>query len=64
MLYYLSLFTEEFSFLNIFNYITLRTGGAIFTSFFLTLLIGPALVAKLRSYKIQQVEREYGPASH
>lgn len=64
MLYYLSLFTEEFSFLNIFNYITLRTGAAIFTSFFLTLLIGPALVAKLRSYKIQQVEREYGPASH
>ena len=64
MLYYLAQFKEEFSFLNIFNYITFRTGAAVFTSFFLTLLMGPAVVAKLRSYKIQQIEREYGPASH
>ena len=64
MLYYLSLFKDDISFLNIFSYITSRTGAAIFTAFFLTLLIGPRVVAKLRSYKIQQVEREYGPASH
>lgn len=64
MFYWLSLFKDDFSFLNIFNYITFRTGAAIFTSFFLTLLIGPAVVRKLRSYKIQQIEREYGPASH
>lgn len=64
MLYYLSLFKDDVSFLNIFSYITFRTGAAIFTAFFLTLLIGPRIVAKLRSYKIQQVEREYGPASH
>ncbi|MBR4591616.1 MAG: phospho-N-acetylmuramoyl-pentapeptide-transferase [Elusimicrobiaceae bacterium] len=64
MLYYLSLFKDDISFLNIFNYITFRTGAAIFTAFFLTLMMGPKIVAKLRSYKIQQVEREYGPASH
>lgn len=64
MLYYLSLFKDDVSFLNIFSYITFRTGAAIFTAFFLTLLIGPRVVAKLRSYKIQQIEREYGPASH
>jgi len=64
MFYYLSLFKEDLSFLNIFSYITFRTGAAIFTSFLLTLLIGPAVVKKLRSYKIQQIEREYGPASH
>lgn len=64
MFYYLSLFKDDISFLNIFNYITFRTGAAIFTSFFLTLLIGPAVVRKLRSYKIQQIERDYGPASH
>ena len=64
MLYYLSLFTDDVSFLNIFSYITFRTGAAVFTAFFLTLLIGPKVVAKLRSYKIQQIEREYGPASH
>ena len=34
MLYYLSLFTDDFSFLNIFSYITFRTGAAIVTSFF------------------------------
>ena len=64
MFYYLSLFKDDISFLNIFSYITFRTGAAIFTSFLLTLLIGPAVVKKLRSYKIQQIEREYGPASH
>ncbi|MBO4675717.1 MAG: phospho-N-acetylmuramoyl-pentapeptide-transferase, partial [Elusimicrobiaceae bacterium] len=64
MLYYLSLFKDDLSFLNIFSYITFRTGAAIFTSFLLTLCIGPAVVRKLRSYKIQQIEREYGPASH
>ena len=64
MLYYLTQFKDDFTFLNIFSYITFRTGAAVFTSFFLSLLLGPALVAKLRSYKIQQIEREYGPASH
>ncbi len=64
MLYYLSLFKDDISWLNIFNYITFRTGGAIVTSFLLSLLIGPSLIAKLRSFKIQQIEREYGPASH
>ena len=64
MLYYLSLFKDDLSFLNIFNYLTFRTGGAIVTAFLLSLLLGPGLVAKLRSYKIQQIERQYGPASH
>lgn len=64
MLYYLSLFKDDLSFLNIFGYLTFRTGAAIVTAFLLSLLLGPALVRKLRSYKIQQIEREYGPASH
>lgn len=64
MFYYLSLFKDDVSFLNIFNYLTFRTGAAIMTAFFISLLIGPRLIAKLRSYKIQQIEREYGPASH
>ena len=64
MFYYLSHLSSNISFLNIFNYITFRTGAAVFTSFFLTLLIGPAVVRKLRSYKISQIERAYGPKSH
>lgn len=64
MLYYLSLFKDDVSFLNIFNYLTFRTGAAVVTAFLLSLFFGPSLVAKLRSFKIQQIEREYGPASH
>lgn len=64
MFYYLSHLTDSWSFLNIFSYITFRTGAAVFTSFFLTLLIGPAVIRKLRSYKIQQIERAYGPQTH
>ncbi len=64
MLYYLSLFKDDFSFLNIFNYLTFRTGAAIATAFVISLLLGPSLVARLRAFKIQQIEREYGPASH
>lgn len=64
MLYYLSLFKDDLSFLNIFSYITFRTGGAIVTSFLISLWLGPGLIAKLRSFKIQQIERQYGPASH
>ena len=33
MMYYLSLFKDDIGFLNIFNYITFRTGAAIFTAF-------------------------------
>ena len=52
MLYYLSLFKDDLSFLNIFNYITFRTGGAIVTSFLLSLWLGPGLIAKLRAFMI------------
>lgn len=64
MLYYLSLFKDDLSVLNIFSYITFRTGGAIVTAFLLSLLLGPGLIAKLQALKIKQIERQYGPASH
>ncbi|MBI4802339.1 MAG: phospho-N-acetylmuramoyl-pentapeptide-transferase [Elusimicrobia bacterium] len=64
MLYYLHHFRDIFNPLNVFQYITFRTGGAIITSFLVSLLIGPCLIAKLRSYKIGQVQRADGPKSH
>ncbi|NLO91788.1 MAG: phospho-N-acetylmuramoyl-pentapeptide-transferase [Elusimicrobia bacterium] len=64
MLYYLHLYKEYFSALNIFQYITFRAAGALVTSFLICMLLGPRLIAKLRSYKIQQVQRDCGPASH
>ncbi|PIU19494.1 MAG: phospho-N-acetylmuramoyl-pentapeptide-transferase, partial [Elusimicrobia bacterium CG08_land_8_20_14_0_20_59_10] len=64
MLYYAHHFRDIFSPLNVFQYITFRAGGAVMTSFLLSLLIGPWLIAKLRSYKIGQVQRADGPQTH
>ncbi|WP_428898162.1 phospho-N-acetylmuramoyl-pentapeptide-transferase [Parelusimicrobium proximum] len=64
MLYYLSNYTADWSFLNIFGYITFRAGGAVITALFLALVLGPFIIKKLRSYKIGQIQRECGPASH
>jgi len=64
MLYYLSLLKHDIGFLNIFSYITFRAGGAIFTAILIILFIGPAAIRKLQSYKIQQLQRTDGPASH
>lgn len=64
MLYYLSYFKGDLSLLNIFSYITFRAGAAVFTSLFIVLVIGPWVIKKLRSYKIEQYQRDSGPASH
>ena len=64
MLYYAHYFKDLFSPLNVFQYITFRVGGAMMTAFLLSLLIGPGLIAKLRSFKIGQIQRTDGPKSH
>ena len=64
MLYYLSHLREWFSPLNVFQYITFRTGGAVVTAFLLSLLAGPRLIAALRAYKISHTQRPEGPQSH
>lgn len=64
MLYYLHEFRDFFSPLNVFQYITFRAGGAVVTSFLLSLAFGPWLIRKLKSYKIAQVQRTDGPQTH
>jgi len=64
MLYYAHYLKEFFSPLNVFQYITFRTGGAIMTSFLLSLAMGPAIIAKLRQFKIGQIQRTDGPSTH
>jgi phospho-N-acetylmuramoyl-pentapeptide-transferase len=49
---------------NVFRYITFRAGLAIATAFFLSLVVGPWLVARLRSLQIRQAIREEGPEHH
>lgn len=64
MLYYAYQLRDFFSPLNVFQYITFRAGGAVITSFLLSLAFGPWIIAKLRTYKIGQVQRTDGPKTH
>jgi len=58
-------YTHYFSFLNIFNYITFRTGGAILTSLFFSLIFGEQIIKFLSSLQpIGQPIRFEGPESH
>jgi len=68
MLYLLAGLSEHYpqlSALNVFNYITVRTGGAILTAGLWVFLFGPAMIAglRLRQGKGQPI-REDGPQSH
>jgi len=49
---------------NVFRYITFRSGLAIATAFFISLVVGPWLIARLRSLQIRQSIREEGPEHH
>ena len=56
---------EKFNFLNLFNYLTFRAGGALFTAFLISIIIGPKFIKMLK--KIQkngQPIRKDGPKSH
>ncbi|MBI4445187.1 MAG: phospho-N-acetylmuramoyl-pentapeptide-transferase [Acidobacteria bacterium] len=65
MIYHLlySLRDDVFIF-NVVRYITFRTAYASMTALLLSLLFGPWLIAKLRSFQISQYIREEGPTSH
>ena len=49
---------------NVFRYITFRSALAALTALVLSLLLGPALIARLRRNQIGQEIREEGPRSH
>ena len=57
--------SSNFSFLNVFSYITFRTGIAVFTSLFIVLLFGPIFISYLKkSAHFNQPIRNDGPVSH
>lgn len=66
MLYFLaSLFTEDLSLLDVFKYITFRTGGAILTAFFLSFLVAPPIIKRLKQKQtFGQPIRNLGEVSH
>ncbi len=65
MLYELVNFSDQIGVLNVFKYITFRTGGAIFTALIFVLLFGPGIIDLLRVKQGRgQPIREDGPATH
>ena len=58
-------YTQYFTFLNIFNYISFRTGGAILTSLFFSLIFGEIIIKFLSTVQpIGQPIRSDGPKRH
>ena len=65
MLHFLSEFGDTIPLLNVFRYITFRTGGALMTSALIVFLFGPAIIRSLRGrQKRGQPIRADGPATH
>ena len=65
MFYWLSQFSDTVGALNVFRYITFRTGGAMFTGMVFVFLFGPRMIASLRLKQGKgQPIRPDGPQSH
>ena len=66
MFYYLSLYyIQEFSFLNIFKYLTFRSGGALLTSLIISFLFAPIIINWLKkNQKNKKTVREDLPNNH
>lgn len=56
--------SEEFAILNVFRYLTFRTGGAIMTGLIVSFLFGPVLIRMLKHRQSSQPIRSDGPESH
>ena len=57
-------FVDVFSFLNVFKYITFRTGLAVFTSLITVLIIGGPFIKLVSRNKIVNPIRDDGPGDH
>ena len=65
MLYqFLLNFVDTFGFLNVFKYITFRTGLSLFTSLIIVLLIGGPFINFFSKRKIVNPIRDDGPQDH
>jgi phospho-N-acetylmuramoyl-pentapeptide-transferase len=55
---------EVFSPLNVFQYITFRSAAAAILALFISFILGPVIIRKLRQNQIGEEIREHGPESH
>ena len=65
MLYWLVDLSDKVTVLNVFRYITFRTGGAVITALLFVFLFGPRTIGRMRSLQGKgQPIRADGPKSH
>jgi phospho-N-acetylmuramoyl-pentapeptide-transferase len=65
MLYWLVDLSDKLSVLNVFRYITFRTGGAVITALLFVFMFGPTIIDRLRLFQGKgQPIRSDGPQSH
>jgi len=65
MFYYLLYpLREIISGFNVFRYITFRSAAAAITALFISFVVGPYIIKKLRQHQIGEEIREDGPQSH
>src|ERR1700730_6855239 len=65
MLYWLIDLSDKITVLNVFRYITFRTGGAVITALLFVFLFGPSIIHRLRALQGKgQPIRADGPQSH
>jgi phospho-N-acetylmuramoyl-pentapeptide-transferase len=55
---------QDFTFLNVFTYITFRAAGAAVTALLLSFILGPLILRQLRAKAYHQVVREGTPDTH
>ena len=56
---------DQFVALNVFRYLTFRTGGAVITALVISFMVGPVLINMLRDRQRRgQPIRSYGPEGH
>ena len=58
------IFHTDYSFLNVFRYITFRTIYATLTALFISLVLGYWIIPRLKRFQIGQYIREDGPPNH
>ena len=65
MLFHLfSIFVDQFSFLNVFKYLTVRTGLSMFTAMSVVFIVGNPLINLFSLKQIHNPIREDGPSDH
>ena len=56
--------SDQFTFLNVFQYITFRAAGSAITALIISFLIAPFLIRQLRQSQIVEQTNNRGPISH